>query len=159
MTQGRMYVCTFENVAVTAAQDLFELSPGDDKPILIHAIYLSQSTELGDAAEEQLRIEIIRGYTASGSGGGSFTPVPLQSSGGAAAGAACEINNTTVANTGTPAVLHAESFNLRAGWQYIPTPETRPGASQANTTIVVRLMANPADSVTMNGTLIFEEGG
>lgn len=156
---GRMYVCTFENVAVTAAQDFFELSPADDKPVIIHACYLSQSTELGDAAEEQLRLEIIRGYTTSGSGGGSFTPVPLQSSAGSAAGAACEINNTTVANTGTAAVLHAETFNVRSGWVYIPTPETRPGASQANTTIVVRLMANPADSVTMSGTLLFEEMG
>ncbi len=154
---GRLYVCTFENAAVAAAQDLFELSPADDKPILIHAIYLSQSTELGDAAEEQLRIEIIRGYTVSGSGGSAFTPVPLASSAGAAAGAAAEINNTTVANTGTPAVLHAEAFNVRSGWQYIPTPEARPGASQTNTTIVVRLMAAPADSVTMGGTLIFEE--
>lgn len=156
---GRMYVCTFENVAVTASQDLFELSPADDKPVLIHEISLSQSTELGDAAEEQLRIEIIRGYTASGSGGSAFTPVPLQSSAGAAAGCAAEINNTTVANTGTPAVLRAESFNLRSGWLYVPTPECRPGASQANTTLVVRLMAAPADSVTMNGTLVFEELG
>ena len=156
---GRMYVCTFENVAVAATQDLFELSPADDKPILIHACYLSQSTELGDAAEEQLRIEIIRGFTSSGSGGSAFTPVPLQSTAGAAAGCACEINNTTVANTGTTTVLHAEAFNVRSGWQYIPTPETRPGASQANTTIVVRLMANPNDSVTMGGTLIFEELG
>ena len=156
---GRMYVCSCENVAVTAAQDFFELSPADDKPILIHAIYLSQSTELGDAAEEQLRVEIIRGYTASGTGGGAFTPVPLQSTAGAAAGCACEINNTTVANTGTATVLHAEAFNVRSGWQYIPTSETRPGASQANTTIVVRLMAAPTDSVTMNGTLIFEELG
>jgi hypothetical protein len=154
-----MYVCSFENVAVTAAQDFFEISPADDKPVLIHAVYLSQSSDVGDAAEEILRVTIKRGHTSSGSGGSAFTPVPLTSSAGAAAGAASEINNTTIASAGTAVVLHAETFNIRSGWVYIPTPETRPGASQANTTIVVRLEAAPADSLSMSGTLVFEELG
>ena len=151
-----MYPPDFENVAVTAAQDFFELSPADDKPIAIHAAFLSQATETGDAAEEMLRVEIIRGYTSSGSGGSSATPAPLNPN-DAAAGCAAEVNNTTVANTGTAVILHAESFNERVGWAFIPTPEMRPMASQANTTIVVRLLGAPADSVTMSGTLYFEE--
>ena len=60
---------------------------------------------------------------------------------------------------GTPVDLHAEAFNIRAGWAYIPTPEARPGVGQNNTIIVVRLMAAPADSLTMSGTLIVEELG
>ena len=36
-------------------------------------------------------------------------------------------------------------------------PEARPGASQGNTTLVVRLETAPADSLTMSGTLIVEE--
>lgn len=154
---GRMYVVTFEGVAVTAAVDFFELSPADDKPILIHGLYLSQSSDVGDTAEEMLRVAIIRGHTTSGSGGSSATPAPLPSSAGVAAGAAAETNNTTIASAGTGVTLHAETFNIRAGWQFIPTPEARPGASQANTTIVVRLMAAPADSLTMSGALVFEE--
>lgn len=153
---GRMYAVTFENVAVTAAQDFFELTPADDKPIAIHAIYLSQSTELGDAAEEQLRLKIIRGHTTGGSGGTAPTPAPLDPA-GSAAGCAAEVNNTTIASAGTTVDLHAETFNVRSGWIFMPTPECRPKASQANTTIVLRLMAAPADSVTMGGTLIFEE--
>lgn len=156
---GRMYAVTFENVAVTAAQDFFELSPADDKPVLIHAVYISQYSDVGDAAEEILRVTIKRGHTTSGSGGSAFTPLPLPSSAGVAAGAVAEINNTTIASAGTAVALHAETFNIRAGWQFIPTPETRPGASQANTTIVVRLEAAPADSLSMSGTLIFEELG
>ncbi len=156
---SRMYAITFENIAVTAAQDFFELSPADDKPVLVHAIYLSQSSDVGDAAEEMLRVTIKRGHTTSGSGGSSFTPVPLESSANAAAGTTAEINNTTQASAGTAALLHAEAFNIRSGWQYIPTPEARPGASQANTTLVVRLEAAPADSLSMSGTLIFEELG
>jgi hypothetical protein len=153
---GRLYAITFENVAVTASQDLFEIAPADDKPVCIHACYLSQSTELGDAAEEQLRIKIIRGHATSGSGGTAPTPAPLNPA-DAAAGFVAEVNNTTIASTGTAVDLHAETFNVRSGWVYMPTPEARPGASQGNTTLVVRLMAAPADSVTMSGTLIVEE--
>jgi hypothetical protein len=153
---GRMYSVIFENVAVSAAQDFFEISPADDKPVIIHAVYLSQSTELGDAAEEFLRVEIIRGHTSGGSGGTAPTPVALDPA-GAAAGFASEVNNTTIASAGTALILHAETFNVRTGWVYIPTPECRPKASQANTTIVVRLMAAPGDSVTMGGTIYIEE--
>ncbi len=153
---GRMYSVSFENVAVTVAQDFFELTPADDKPIAIHAVHISQSTETGDAAEEMLRVSIIRGFTASGSGGSAPTAIPLNPN-AAAAGCTAEVNNTTVANTGTSVTLHSESFNVRGGWVFMPTPECRPVASQANTTIVVRLNAAPADSVSMSGTLYLEE--
>lgn len=156
---GRMYAVTFENVAVTAAQDFFEISPADDKAVLIHGLYLSQASDVGDAADEMLRVKILRGHTTSGSGGSAPTPAPLNSSAGSAAGFAAEVNNTTIASAGTAVDLHAEAFNIRAGLQFIPTPEARPGASQANTTLIVRLMAAPADSLTMSGTLILEELG
>lgn len=151
-----MYAVTFEAVAVSAAQDLFEISPADDKPVRLAALYLSQSTETGDAAEEMLRVKIIRGHATGGSGGSAPTPVPLDPS-DAAAGFAAEVNNTTIASTGTAVDAHAESFNVRSGLAYVPPPDQRPKANQAQTTIVVRLMAAPADSVTMSGTLIVEE--
>lgn len=153
---GRMYAVTFENVSVSAAQDLFEIAPADDKPCIVHAIHLAQISDVGDAAEEMLRLEIIRGYTTSGSGGSAATPAALNPNDPAASFAA-EINNTTLANTGTVVVLHADAFNIRAGWVYIPTPECRPIVTQAQTTLVVRLMAAPADAVTMSGTLVVEE--
>lgn len=154
---GRMYAVEFEAVAVTVAQDFFELSPADDEPVHIHALYLSQSTDFADAEEELLRVKIIRGHATSGSGGTAPTPAALDPKVGAAA-AAAEVNNTTIASAGTPVDLHSECFNVRVGMAYIPTPEARPKADQAGTTIVVRLMAAPADSLTMSGTLIFEEG-
>ena len=156
---GRMYAMTFENVSVTGSQDLFEIAPADDKPVLVHSIYVSQASDTGDAAEEMLRIKLIRGHTTGGSGGSTVTARPLQSTVGAAAGATCKVNNTTIAAAGSPVDLHAESFNIRSGWAFIPTPEARPGASQADGTLVVRLMNIPADALTMAGTIIFEELG
>lgn len=153
---GRKYSVNFENVAVTAAQDFFEISPADDKPVRLLGLFLSQSTELGDAAEEMLRIQVIRGHSTGGSGGSAQTPVAINP-GNPAAAFAAEVNNTTIAADGTAVILHSDTFNVRAGMQLFWTPETAPMASQANSTIVVRLLANPADSITMGGTLYVEE--
>ncbi len=155
---GRMYTVQFENVAVTVAQDFFDIIPGDDQPCTVHAIFISQSTETGDAQEEMLRVQIIRGLATVGSGGSAPTPELMNENDGAAT-FTTRVNDTTVAvvGGGSTEILHSESFNVRTGWIYIPTPEMRPSVSQAKTRLVVTLKANPADSVTMNGTIYIEE--
>ena len=153
---SRVYTVTFNATAVTTAVDLFELTPADDKPIRLLALYLGQTTELGDAQEEQLEIRIIRGFTASGSGGSAPTPSPITPA-DTAAGFAAETLNTTLANTGTTNTLFVDTWNVRAGYQLIFTPEMQMGATQANTTIVVRLQSAPADSITITGTLFVQE--
>ena len=153
---GRVYSVNFENVAVTAAQDFFEISPADDKPVKILGLFLCQSSDVGDAAEEMLRVQILRGHSTVRSRGSTQTPVPVDPN-DPAAGFAAKVNNTTIASAGTAVILHSDSFNIRAGIQLFWTPETAPLANQGNTTIVVRLLANPADSLTMGGTLYVEE--
>lgn len=155
---GRIYSVSFEGVAVTVAADLFELTPADDKPIEIVGMFLSQSSDVGDAAEEMLRLEIIRGYTSSGSGGTSTTPQPIKRSVGAASFTA-ETCNTTGATTGTAVILHADAFNIRSGYQNWWPEGLEPEASQGDTTILVRMMAAPADSLTLSGTLYVREIG
>lgn len=154
---GRLYVGSFENVAVTAAQDFFEIAPASNKPIQIHGYGLHQTTDLGDAAEEILRISLVRGHTTSGSGGSTMTPALLNSSADTAAGdTTIEINNTTIASTaGT--TLYVHGMNIRAGLEVWFPPEARPGVSAADTTVVLRLLAAPADSLTMGGWIVFEE--
>jgi hypothetical protein len=153
---GRIYSATFENVAVTALQDLFMLAPATDRPIVLHELVLSQSTELGDAEEEQLRLKVIRGHATVGSGGASITPVPRLAL-DTATGVTARRNDTTIASAGTPVDLFVDTWNVRAPYQHIWLPEDRPACTAAGTRLVVRLMANPADSVTMGGTLIYEE--
>lgn len=155
---GRIYTVAFEGVAVTVAADLFEITPADDKPVEIVGMFLSQSSDTGDAAEEMLRFEIIRGYTASGSGGTATTPRPVKRT-DAAVGFTAETCNTTAATTGTAVILHADAFNIRSGYQNWWPEGTEPDASQGDTTILVRLMAAPADSLTLSGTLYVRELG
>jgi len=153
---SRIYAVCFSGVAVTAGQDLFEIGPAADHPVKLLGLFISQSSEVGDAAEEMMRLEIIRGHTSSGSGGSAATPVPIDPA-DPAAGFAAEINNTTIASSGSTVVLHSECLNERVGMGLWWTPECAPMAIHANTTIVVRLIDAPADSVTMSGTLYVEE--
>jgi hypothetical protein len=157
----RVYTVTFENVSVSAAQDFFEISPADDKPITILGLSLDNvggTADAGDAQEELLRVLIRRGHTVSGSGGSAPTPRPTKDSVDTAAGFAAEVNNTTIANTGTTHDLDAFGWNVRVPLMRWFPPEMRLGASQADTTIVVRLLSTPADAISMSGTLWVAEG-
>ena len=155
---SRVYTVEFEGTAVTAAVDSFELTPADDKPVEIIGLFLSQSSDVGDAAEEIIRYRVIRGHTTSGTGGAAPTPRPVDRS-GAAAGFAAETNNTTAASTGTTNNLHSDAFNIRVGEKLWIPEGCWWEASQGDTTILIRLMAAPADSLTMSGTLYVREQG
>lgn len=152
---ARQYAVTFTAVTVSAAQDLFEITPADDKPVRLLGLTFGQSSDVGDAASENLGLTVVRGYTVSGSGGSAPTPAPLDGI-DTAAGFTAEVNNTTVANTGTAVTLHADVINTQAGYAYFWPEGMQPQASQANTTIVVRITA-PADAITANGTLYVQE--
>jgi hypothetical protein len=153
--QGRVYTVVIDGVAISAAQDLLELTPADDKPIELIGYVLGQVSDVGDAQDENRQIKIIRGNTTSGSGGTAPTPQPILP-GSAAAGFTAETNNTTVASAGTAVTLHAEVFNVRAGCvQWFPEG-ARPSASQANTSLRVTMDVT-ADAITFSGTFYVRE--
>jgi hypothetical protein len=152
----RVYTAQFNGVAVTAQQDLFELTAGSTSPITIHSLFLSQSTEIGDAQEEGLSILLKQGATVSGSGGTTPTVVPRDVD-DAAAACVVEANNTTRANTGTIVTHEAWNWNVRVPLQLIWTPETRPYCKAARR-LTIELGTTPADSITMSGTITWSEG-
>lgn len=152
---GRMYTATFANVSVTAQQDLISILCTAATPVKLHAFFLAQSSDAGDAQDEMLRVRIQRGMTTVGSGGGTMTPCDIQNSGTAAVSTA-RINDTTPASAGTITIVHEDAFNVRAGWVWMPTPEMRP-VCVVSTRIAVGLVTTPADALTMSGTLYFEE--
>ena len=151
---GRMYSAIFEEVAVTAAQDLFEINAPADSVVALHSVIITQSSDAGDVEDEQLSIIIHLGST-SGSGGTTPTARPLEL-GSPAFGGTVEVNNTTQSTEGN--ILHAEAFNVRAGFYYRPTPEERIIISPSDR-LIIELQTAPADSLTMSGTAIFEAIG
>lgn|SRR5262252_7520675 len=156
---GRLYSVEFENVTVTASQDFFEISPADDKPCRIVGLFLSQNSDKGDAEEEFMRWRVIRGHATSGSGGSAATPRPINPT-DVAASFAAEVNNTTIASAGTAVNLHSDAFNIRSGLGlWIPENCWWECSQGAGVIIVVRLMAAPADALSMSGTLYVREDG
>jgi hypothetical protein len=154
---GRIYTVQFNGVAVTAQQDLFEITAAAGKPCRILSINLSQSSEVGDAQEEQLLILVKSGQTTSGSGGTAPTPVTANPS-DAAAGFSAEVNNTTKASTGTIVTHLPDAWNVRMPlWKY--PPEKAAIELSGGRRMTVELASTPADSITMNGYMEIEEEG
>lgn len=161
---GRAYSLVFENVAVAAAQDLFYVKPAADKICLIEAVYLSNvggAADAGDAQEELLRLVLNRlpatvtvGSGGSASGTGTLNPLAVND---VAAGFTGRTNDTTPATTsGTARTLHADGWNVRVPYVWMPPPEHRPIVANAEA-IVFKLLSTPADSVTVSGEIIVRE--
>ena len=155
---GRMYTVEFENEAFTNAlgnYDAFEILPAADTPIRIHAIIIENVSEVGDAEEEMVRWQIVRGNTVSGNGSAT-TPARLRNTDPVAVTSA-ETVASTPAGAGSPVDIHSGAFNIRVGLIWIPTPEMRPYCDNGEVRICVRLPGTFADDVVLSGTLYFEE--
>jgi hypothetical protein len=152
---GRMYNLPLARTAVTAAVDLAEILTASSHICVIHAIELTQSTEVKDAEEEMLQLAWKSGQTTSGSGGGaSITPIPILI-GDAAHGMTVEAFNTTKASAGTIVTHKVWDWNVRVPFLYVFTPETRlviPPSTRAT----LELVSAPADSVTIGGQIVLE---
>lgn len=153
-----IYTVAFDQAAFTAANgdyDFFELTPADDKPLEIVAIFLENKSEVGDAQEEMVAFSIVRGNATSGNGS-SATPQLLDPNDPAASFTA-ETVASTPASTGSPVTLHAGTFNIRTGLQLIFPPDMRPKVTQAQTMLCVRLLTALADDATLSGTIYVRE--
>ncbi len=149
-----MYTASFAEVAVTAAQDFFQLLASGTVGFKVHSIRIGQSSDAADAQAEMLPITIGRSdMTVNGSGGSTITPA-LHSPGSSAAATVAEANNTTVSTVVT--VVVADTFNVQAGWLYLPTPDEQILILPTEG-LVVTLEAAPDDSLTVSGSITFEE--
>ena len=163
-----VFTAPFEAVAISVAQDVWELLPDATTRIRILEIELAQYSDPFlhvDASAEEIElipISFIRGHTVSGSGGGTITPANINSYGRAAA-TAVERNNTTVATT-SGELLFAGVWHNQAGFIWRQPEDVARDPFRRHIVIapeerfVVRIGA-PADELTCNGTIMFEELG
>lgn len=149
-----MYSATFTDIAVTAAQDLLSVLPATQRPIEVCRVRIAQTSDVGDAESEMLRVSLIRGHTTAPSGGAAVTPALVSDSNQATSGVTARRNDTTIASAGTAVTICDLSFNIMAGLDEIIPPEYRTRVQNANW-VNVRLRAAPLDSLTMSGTLWF----
>jgi hypothetical protein len=152
-----VYTVTFTGVAVTAQQDFFEIVAHSSKQCVLLAFGVSQSTEVGDTAEEGLSVLVKSGSTVSGSGGSSATPANNDGSGGAS-GFTAEVNNTTKANTGTIVTHYPYNWNIRMPLDIL-LPEPMQIVFGASRRLTIELATTPADSITVSGYAVIQEIG
>lgn len=141
--------------AVTTATDIFHITVAAENPVTLAAITLYQTNLLGDAAERILSMALIRGVTG-GSGGTALTEVNYGDGGGSAVTAAVLGINTTPSTGGT--VIEHMGWNVRVDKLWLPPPELRPSVDATQDPLVLRLLAAPAVSTTIGGTIWWFEG-
>jgi hypothetical protein len=156
----RVYTVSFAASAQTVAVDFFELITGAGGALCLLGLEISQTTELGDAAEEKVRLRITRatGTYTSGSGGNTGVARPPVRAGDAAATFTAETLNTTqiAVGTGVLTVLQQYPFEVRVGYERFWTPETAFTIGNSSA-LAIGLAAAPADSVTWEGTAYVAE--
>jgi len=156
---GRMYCCTLAPTAITVAADLFELTPADDKPVIVHGFRVFQTSDVGDAQDEILGLAWVRGNATSGSGGNAAANAVPKAAGDSTSGFTFESGNTTAASTGTPVTCYQTGWNVRAPLEVVFTPEQRIVCTQGQSLLVLRMLGAPADSLTIGASVDVEEIG
>lgn len=150
MARRGPYSAPLTPAAITTTVDFFHVTAAAENPVTLYAMSLYQTTELGDAAEEVLSIALARGVTG-GSGGTALTEAHYGDGSGSTVSAAVVGLNTTVSTAGT--VLEHLGWNVRVPLLWCPIPELRPTVDAGQDPIVFRLLAAPADSITIGGTI------
>ena len=158
---SRIYTVSYTGTVTNAGgnADLLEILPAANKPVKLRGFLLSQLSEVGDAAEEGLRISVIRmAATVTTGNGTATTGIPMDSA-DAAAGFSAECNGATVATTSGATVVLAEmAWNVRNSpyeW-WAPDSNYAPKAKNAEG-LFVRMETTPADDFTGCFTFWIEE--
>ena len=151
-----VYTAPFSAISVSAAQDLWELLAHASSRVRIREIRFGQYSDAGSVEAELLAVTFRTGATVSGSGGSTITPTNVSRlTGGMTAVTVVERNNTTQAGT-SDTLIWADAWNVQAPFLYLPAEDDQRFIIEKETRFVVTLSA-PADAITMNGTITFEE--
>jgi hypothetical protein len=151
----RTYVVAFENVAISAAQDLVQVkgAAGKSLRILRQSLACVDST-LPASQTLRLRSQFLPATVTDGSGGSTPTPNPIDP-GDAAASFTAKANNTTQASSsGTATTLEANGCHIYSGYDYA---FPRPPVIGPSESFVFALMAAPAASTHFSGSVVVEE--
>ena len=154
-----IYVVSFEQVAVTAVQDLLAVSSASGKQCVLLALHLSQTNRGTDAQEEVLGLRVRSGQTVSGTGGSAPTPTPNDPVGASASSFTARANDaTTIANTGTIVRHYTWNWNIRGPFDII-LPEGMQILFGNTRKLTFELFEAPSVSMTMSGSVVVQEIG
>lgn len=149
----RCYTVTLTPTAIAVATtDLIAVRAAIDIPIKVRALRVWQTSDFGDAQDEVVTLQLVRGNTTVGSGGTTFTPVPKDKK-DAAASFTARVGDTTAASAGTTDTPYTTGWNVRAPLEMVFPEEMMTRGDQAGGFIVLRFGAAPADSLTIGASI------
>ena len=152
---GRIYTMSFQNVTLSAVQDLFNVSAGATKIFALLSVNLGQVTGTA-VANCRLRIRYLPSTVTAGSGGSGGTIKPFVS-GDAGATITGRVNDTTQAtSSGTIVDLWDDQWNIINGFLWVPPVPSRPPVIGLSGALIVSLDTAPA-RIVANGTITVEE--
>lgn len=154
---SRIYSVTFENVSVSAAQDLVQIKGASNKVLRILRRWVNATdTSIPTGQMLRLRERVLPATVTDGSGGSTPTPVK-HDQGDAAASFTALANSTTQATTnGTAVVIYATGCHVYNGFDDVhdEPPTVIPTASY-----VFELLGAPSGTVHLSGGVEVEEIG
>ena len=155
----RVYIVTFENVSVSAAQDLLQIKGAAGKTVKIRRHWCGPTnTSLVTAQGLSFRSRFLPATVSDGSGGSSPTPQPTDP-GDTAASFTAKANNTSKATTsGTASVLYENGLHAYQGdnWSYPGDGRPTVGPSES---FVYELLSTVSGTVNLSGGVEVEESG
>lgn len=161
----RIYEVSFENVAVSAAQDLIQITGAAGKMMfIIEVAFDVTDVTLATGQGFETRCRFLPATVSVGSGGTTgITPSKLDQGDAACSSSTCATNNTSQATTnGTAVKLYEGGGHLyngfRKAWGTFQNPLTGPaiGPSEAFT---FELLSATSGTVHLSGTCYFAETG
>lgn len=155
---GPVYKAAFSATALsTNPTDLFCLTAPSNSRVRIREIVFGQYSDFGDAEAEILSVLVMAGSTAPSSGS-AITPQNVERHSGAPTASSSALGpSTTLASTASAEVMIADVVNMAAGWAYRPDMDECI-VLEPSERLAVQVSA-PADAITANGTITFQEIG
>jgi hypothetical protein len=156
---SRKYRVTFENVLVSAAQDLVQVTGATGKVYRILRQWVGcTDTSVATGQMLQLRARFLPATVSNGSGGTTgITPSKNDPGDATCSSTTCCINSTSKATTnGTAIVLYENGVHMYQGdmWRYDEPPVVGPTEA-----FVYELMSTVSGTVHLSGGVEIEEIG
>lgn len=151
---GQMYSLSLSTtLSLDSIGDLFELKAASQNPVCVHSIRLGQFTLEADAQAEMAGVKLSTRATPGTGGSTGEVTQPLLP--GQELSDVTHMFNATVDASGAEEIYIEDSWNVQAGWLYLPTPEERIWIS--NGTGLVVFNKEIVASCTITLSCIFEE--
>jgi len=153
----RQYTVTFEQVAVSAAQDLLQIKGASGKTLRILEVNVGASdTTIPTSQMLSLRCRFLPATVTDGSGGS--TPTPQKTDPGDAAASFTALANSTAKATtsGTAVIVREDTCHIFNGYNY---PFPRPPVIGPSESFVFELLSTVTGTVHLSGGALVEESG